>query len=51
MKSKKQRLQPKPPKFQDVFGHSIIELAKQDARVVGVNPSDAIGLLVEVHAR
>jgi len=31
--------QPKPPKFQDVFGHSIIELAKQDARVVGVTPA------------
>ncbi len=31
--------QPKPPKFQDVFGHSIIELAKKDARIVGVTPA------------
>jgi 1-deoxy-D-xylulose-5-phosphate synthase len=31
--------QPKPPKFQDVFGHSIIELAKQDPRIVGVTPA------------
>jgi 1-deoxy-D-xylulose-5-phosphate synthase len=30
---------PKPPKFQDVFGHSIIELAKKDARIVGVTPA------------
>ena len=30
---------PKPPKFQDVFGHSIIELAKQDGRIVGVTPA------------
>ena len=30
---------PKPPKFQDVFGHSIIELAKQDRRIVGVTPA------------
>lgn len=26
----------KPPKWQDVFGHAIIELAEQDDRVVGV---------------
>lgn len=30
---------PKPPKFQDVFGHSIIELAKADRRIVGVTPA------------
>jgi 1-deoxy-D-xylulose-5-phosphate synthase len=30
---------PKPPKFQDVFGHSIIELAKIDTRIVGVTPA------------
>jgi 1-deoxy-D-xylulose-5-phosphate synthase len=30
---------PKPPKFQDVFGHSIIELAKKDRRIVGVTPA------------
>ena len=31
--------EPKPPKFQDVFGHSIIELAEQDRRIVGVTPA------------
>jgi 1-deoxy-D-xylulose-5-phosphate synthase len=30
---------PKPPKFQDVFGRSIIELAKKDRRIVGVTPA------------
>ena len=31
--------QPKPPKFQDVFGHSIIELAEKNDRIVGVTPA------------
>ncbi|MCI4671055.1 MAG: 1-deoxy-D-xylulose-5-phosphate synthase [Bacteroidia bacterium] len=30
---------PQPPKYQDVFGHSIIELAKQDEKVMGVTPA------------
>lgn len=32
-----------PPKFQDVFGHTIIELAKNDARIVGVTPAMPTG--------
>jgi 1-deoxy-D-xylulose-5-phosphate synthase len=31
--------EPKPSKFQDVFGHSIIELAEKDERIVGVTPA------------
>jgi 1-deoxy-D-xylulose-5-phosphate synthase len=34
---------PSPPKFQDVFGHSIIELAEQDRRIVGVTPAMPTG--------
>ncbi len=34
---------PKPPKFQDVFGHTIIELAKQDERIAGVTPAMPTG--------
>jgi len=30
---------PQPPKYQDVFGHSIIELAKEDDRIMGVTPA------------
>jgi 1-deoxy-D-xylulose-5-phosphate synthase len=29
----------KPLKFQDVFGYTLVELAKQDARVVGITPA------------
>jgi len=30
---------PKPPKFQDVFGKTIIELAKQNDKIVGITPA------------
>lgn len=30
---------PQPPKYQDVFGHSIIELAKANPKVMGVTPA------------
>ena len=29
----------RPPKFQDVFGHTLVELAEQDERVVGITPA------------
>ena len=34
---------PKPPKFQDVFGHTIIELARQNEKIVGVTPAMPTG--------
>jgi len=30
---------PQPPKFQDVFGHSIIELAEKNNKIMGVTPA------------
>ncbi|WP_138479276.1 1-deoxy-D-xylulose-5-phosphate synthase [Dyadobacter bucti] len=30
---------PQAPKFQDVFGHTIVELAKQNPKIVGVTPA------------
>jgi 1-deoxy-D-xylulose-5-phosphate synthase len=30
---------PQPPKYQDVFGHSIIELAKKNDKILGVTPA------------
>ncbi len=30
---------PQPPKYQDVFGHSIIELAEQNEKIMGVTPA------------
>ncbi len=28
-----------PPKFQDVFGHTILELAKQNDKIIGITPA------------
>ncbi len=30
---------PQPPKYQDVFGHTIVELAEQNEKIVGVTPA------------
>ncbi|MBY0476490.1 MAG: 1-deoxy-D-xylulose-5-phosphate synthase [Chitinophagaceae bacterium] len=30
---------PQPPKYQDVFGHTIIELAEENEKIVGVTPA------------
>jgi 1-deoxy-D-xylulose-5-phosphate synthase len=30
---------PQPPKYQDVFGHTIIELAEQNHKIMGVTPA------------
>jgi len=30
---------PQPPKYQDVFGHTIIELAEQNEKIMGVTPA------------
>lgn len=35
--------EPKPIKFQDVFGHTLVELAKMDDRIVGVTPAMPTG--------
>ncbi|HZH63308.1 MAG TPA: 1-deoxy-D-xylulose-5-phosphate synthase [Flavisolibacter sp.] len=30
---------PQPPKYQDVFGHTIIELAEQNEKIMGITPA------------
>ncbi len=30
---------PKPPKYQDVFGHTLLELAEQNPRIMGITPA------------
>lgn len=30
---------PEPPKYQDVFGHTIIELAEQNEKIMGITPA------------
>ncbi len=34
---------PQPPKYQDVFGHTIIELAKENDKIMGVTPAMSSG--------
>ena len=32
-----------PPKFQDVFGHTIVELARKNKDIVGITPAMPTG--------
>lgn len=34
---------PVPPKFQDVFGHTLLELARQNEKIVGITPAMPTG--------
>jgi 1-deoxy-D-xylulose-5-phosphate synthase len=34
---------PQPPKYQDVFGHTIVELAKQNDKIMGITPAMPTG--------
>ena len=43
LKTEEENDGPKPPKFQDVFGQTIIDLAKQNRRIVGVTPAMPTG--------
>jgi 1-deoxy-D-xylulose-5-phosphate synthase len=36
---KKTYTTPQPPKYQDVFGHSIVELAEKNDKIVGITPA------------
>jgi len=36
---KKVHDKPKPPKYQDVFGHTLVELAKSNDKIMGVTPA------------
>lgn len=39
----KQSLEVQPPKFQDVFGHTIVELAKKNEKIIGITPAMPTG--------
>ncbi len=39
---------PKPPKYQDVFGHTIVELAKMNSRIIGVTPAMPSGCSLNI---
>ncbi len=36
---KKVNEQPQPPKYQDVFGHTLVELAKGNDKIIGITPA------------
>lgn len=36
---KKTYEKPQPPKYQDVFGHTLVELAKADNKIMGITPA------------
>jgi len=35
--------EPKPPRYQDVFGHTLVELARQNEKIVGITPAMPTG--------
>src|SRR5690606_11873518 len=39
---------PKPPKYQDVFGHTIVELAEKNEKIVGVTPAMPTGCSLKI---
>jgi len=38
----------KPPRFQDVFGHTVLELARQNEKIVGVTPAMPTGCSLNI---
>lgn len=40
-----------PPKYQDVFGETILELARQDQKIVGITPAMATGCSLTIMAK
>ena len=40
--------EPQPPKYQDVFGHTMVELAEQNDKVVGVTPAMPSGCSLNI---
>ena len=44
--------QPQPPKYQDVFGHTIVELAEKNKKIVGITPAmpsgSSLNIMMEV---
>ena len=39
---------PEPPRFQDVFGHTIVELAEQNEKIVGITPAMPSGCSLNI---
>jgi len=39
---------PQPPKYQDVFGHTIVELAEQNSKIMGITPAMPSGCSLNI---
>lgn len=39
---------PKPPKYQDVFGHTIVELAEKNDKIMGITPAMPTGCSLKI---
>ncbi|HZH95005.1 MAG TPA: 1-deoxy-D-xylulose-5-phosphate synthase [Flavisolibacter sp.] len=39
---------PQPPKYQDVFGHTIVELAEQNEKIIGITPAMPSGSSLKI---
>ncbi len=39
---------PQPPKYQDVFGHTMVELAEQNSKVMGITPAMPSGCSLNI---
>lgn len=39
---------PKPPRFQDVFGHTLVELARMNEKIVGITPAMPSGCSLNI---
>ena len=46
--NKKVHNTPQPPKYQDVFGHTLVELAKENKKIVGVTPAMPSGSSMKI---
>lgn len=46
--NKKVHDQPQPPKYQDVFGHTLVELAGKDEKIVGITPAMPSGSSMKI---
>jgi 1-deoxy-D-xylulose-5-phosphate synthase len=40
--------EPQPPKYQDVFGHTIVELAEQNKKIMGITPAMPSGCSLNI---
>jgi 1-deoxy-D-xylulose-5-phosphate synthase len=48
---KKVHESPQPPKYQDVFGHTMVELAQQNDKIIGITPAMPSGSSMNIMMR